>query len=279
MDKPKPEDFDMTNQEYVSLIAERRHFWQGNGTKITPENSGLTNQEFADLEAKLTALLLRNDGPQSIMWIWLKLFFPIVIVGGFIVFIVVSILQGMGISILMFDCMSIFAFGAGVFCLIWSKGEQNRQIQSRQKNEILSDRYRKLARYEKAFGEYQNQQENYWKSLRGVQFERALADLYTKLKHSVRTTKGSGDEGIDLIIDEKIIVQCKGHEKKISENVARDLYGTLKHHTEFESAVLACPSGFSNYVKKFVEGKPIELLTAKELVEMAESVNNNKKKE
>ena len=278
MRKPEPEDFGMTNQEYVSLVAERRQLWQGNSTKFTPENSGLTNQEYAALEAKLTQLVLQGDGIQSIFWIWLSTFFTFVIVGGIIGLIMVGILQAMGIPIensLLSFCVGVFVIGTGVVCFKKAPKEQNRQIQSRQKQNILSDRYRKVACYEKALGEYQNHQESYWKSLRGVQFERALANLYRNLGHSVQETKGSGDEGIDLILDDRIIVQCKGHEKQIGVGAIRDLYGTLKHHTEYKSAVLACPAGFSGPARKFADGEPIELLTAKELVEMAERVAIN----
>lgn len=136
--------------------------------------------------------------------------------------------------------------------------------------------YRKVCLYEESLRQYQDSVEEYWKSLRGTLFEKELARLYTSLGYSVRLTKGSGDEGIDLILhkdSKKIIVQCKGHEKPIGVGVIRDLYGTMIH-SGAECAVLACPAGFTDGVRKFAKGKPIELLSAKELVEMAEKAQS-----
>ena len=121
---------------------------------------------------------------------------------------------------------------------------------------------------------YELCREEYWKSLRGLEFEEALANLYRSLGYSVQETRAAGDEGIDLILQDdgkKIIVQCKGHEKPIGVGAIRDLCGAMTH-ARVERAVLACPAGFTDGVRKFADGKPIELLTAKELVEMAESV-------
>jgi hypothetical protein len=141
--------------------------------------------------------------------------------------------------------------------------------------QLSNPKYNKIDLYDEAIKKYELCQEEYWKSLRGVEFEKALAGLYRKLGHSVQETKGSHDEGIDLILDDRIIVQCKGHEKPIGVGTIRDLYGTLKHQTEFESAVLACPAGFTNGVRAFAYGKPIELIALKEIIEMAERVAIN----
>lgn len=162
------------------------------------------------------------------------------------------------------------------------------EINKRMRLKKLSDPiYRKiqlyedtLIQYKKVLIERQRQAEDYWKSLKGIEFEDALKKLYTDLGYSVIRTKASCDEGIDLILrkdKEKIIVQCKGHEKPIGVGAVRDLYGVMMH-SGAERAVLACPVGFTDGVRKFADGKPIELLTAKELVGMAESVHNDKKK-
>ena len=110
--------------------------------------------------------------------------------------------------------------------------------------------------------------------MKGVRFEESLADLYRKMGYSVRQTKGSGDEGIDLILEKegiKIVVQCKGHAKPIGVGVVRDLYGAMMHFGA-PTAVLACPAGFTEGVMQFVRGKPIKLVSAKELIEMAKSI-------
>jgi hypothetical protein len=146
----------------------------------------------------------------------------------------------------------------------------------------LSDpKYNKIDLYDEAIKKYELCQKDYWKSLRGVEFEKALANLYKSLGYSVLITKGSGDEGIDLILEKdnkETIVQCKGHEKPIGVGAIRDLYGVLMH-TRADSAILACPAGFTDGVIKFAHGKPIELIELVDIIDMAESVSNDKNKE
>jgi len=143
----------------------------------------------------------------------------------------------------------------------------------RESSSIASMRWA-ISRYEEAVTRYELAQQDYWKSLRGTKCEQALAGLYKKMGYSVRKTKASGDEGIDLILSKDgktTIVQCKGHEKPIGVHAVRELYGTMMHHRA-DSAVLACPAGFTQGTVQFARNKPIRLVSASELVEMAESV-------
>jgi hypothetical protein len=269
MEKPVPEDFGLTNQEYRSLVEQ---LWQG----PVPEDFCLTNQQY------LSILTRHPYNIFDFIWVWIKAFILSVIVGGLIGFVIAGVLQGMGLPIkdsFVNDFVGAFVIASGVGFFIQAYREQKSLIQSRQHQKKLSDhRYQKVALYEEAIREYQCHQESYWKSLRGVQFEKALANLYRNLGYSVQETKGSGDEGIDLILrknNKETIVQCKGHEKPIGVGAIRDLCGAMTH-AGAERAVLACPAGFTDGVRKFADGKPIDLLAAKELVEMAESVSNDK---
>lgn len=156
--------------------------------------------------------------------------------------------------------------------------------------ELSKPIYGKIRLYEDALDQYQKTteqywkslreiafemalaEEQYWKSLRGIDFETALADLYRNMGYSVRQTKGSGDEGIDLILQNegaKTVVQCKGHSKPVGVGAVRDLYGAMMHF-DADSAILACPAGFTEGVVQFVAGKSIQLVSVRELVDMAE---------
>ena len=129
-----------------------------------------------------------------------------------------------------------------------------------------------VSTYQQDLGRYNHRREQYWKSLGGVVFENELAALYRKLGYAVETTKATGDEGIDLILRKDgrtVLVQCKGHSRPIGIGAIRDLYGTLMHH-KADRAVLACPVGFTQGVIDFVQGKPIDLISARELVRMVE---------
>jgi hypothetical protein len=134
--------------------------------------------------------------------------------------------------------------------------------------------YRKVRLYESALNHFLQTTEQYWKSLRGVALEKALGNLYRKMGYRVRQTKGSGDEGIDLILEKegaKTVVQCKGHANPVGVGAVRDLYGAMMHFGA-PNAVLACPAGFTEGVVQFVSAKPIQLVSVKELIEMAERI-------
>jgi hypothetical protein len=139
----------------------------------------------------------------------------------------------------------------------------------------LQEYNRAVEQYEQAMVEYDNYRqtlEQHWKSLRGVAFEQELAHLYEKLGYEVQVTPATRDGGVDLILERdgtSTIVQCKGHDKPVGVRAARELYGTLMD-SHAHRAILACPVGFTPGVLSFVEDKPIDLVSADELVGMAE---------
>ena len=68
----------------------------------------------------------------------------------------------------------------------------------------------------------------YWREMRGIQFEEALAKLFRTRHCEVKTTKVSGDGGVDLIIKIGGLVlwaQCKGYAKPITVGPIREIAG------------------------------------------------------
>ena len=68
----------------------------------------------------------------------------------------------------------------------------------------------------------------YWREKRGVAFEKALQEFFVRRGCSVRTTNGSGDGGIDLILGMSGATywcQCKGHASPIGVAVIREIAG------------------------------------------------------
>ena len=115
---------------------------------------------------------------------------------------------------------------------------------------------------------------DYWADLKGPDFERELGVLYRQLGYLVQSTPTSGDEGVDLILrrdGKKIVVQCKGHKAPVGPAIARELYGSMVA-LRASKAILACTGGFTKGVREFAKNKPIELVSAPELVTMAHSV-------
>lgn len=103
-------------------------------------------------------------------------------------------------------------------------------------------------------------------SLSGVEFEMVCKHLLEKMGFYVKTTKMSGDGGIDLIaintqpiISGKYIVQCKRYTGSVGEPVIRDLYGVVTSERA-NKGVLMTSGHFTKSAVAFAEGKPIELI-------------------
>lgn len=245
MKKPAKEDFGLTDQEYTSLVAERDQI-----------NEAINKQPAYGILGQVIGAVYISLIVGGVVWMTFNI----------ISFFLLSDSQ-----------LSYIVFLGGSLCfLIFALNYiLNGNKKRTQYNERLSDsKFHKVAQYEEAISRYEKTQHTYWKSLRGTKFERALANLYKKMGYSVQQTKASGDEGIDLILskeDKTTVVQCKGYAKPIGISAARDLYGTMIH-CKADSAVLACPAGFTKVVENFVTDKPIQLISADDLVMM--STNN-----
>lgn len=114
------------------------------------------------------------------------------------------------------------------------------------------------------------QQESWWKSLDGSSFERELASLLKARGYGVSLQGSSGDGGVDIVLrtsdSQKIIVQCKAHTSTIGPGAVRELYGTMSHAGADESW-LVVTSGFTRGCWEFAAGKPIRLLTIRDLLQ------------
>lgn len=253
MKKPVPEDFGLTPEEYEKAVKER-----------FPVLEDFPREEISE-EAKYNILFSSIGGA---------------VIGGLIGWLFMSSIENEACFIWLFVItLSLMVggfIGGSKYDSIMAEINYERNKRYRQAEELSKPLREKVKNYENAQRDYQRSLKEYWLSLRGVEFEESLAQLYSNLGYAVEITKGSGDEGVDLFLqkDEKVIVvQCKGHEKPIGVGAIRDLYGAMIHF-EANSAVLACPSGFTIGVERFATDKPIQLISATDLVKMVESVGN-----
>lgn len=103
----------------------------------------------------------------------------------------------------------------------------------------------------------------------GNDFEYELAKLFRSIGYKVRRTGRSGDGGIDLELYAGnkycAIVQCKAHRNLVGPGPVRDLYGAFIHHGGSE-AWLISSSGFSKAAFEFSKGKPIRLLSIRDIL-------------
>jgi len=66
-----------------------------------------------------------------------------------------------------------------------------------------------------------------WRSLRGVDFENFLQQVFQALGYTVQTTKASGDQGIDLILTlrgRRIGIQAKGWSGSVGNKAVQEAF-------------------------------------------------------
>lgn len=111
-------------------------------------------------------------------------------------------------------------------------------------------------------------------SLSGVEFENVCQLLLEKMGFTTRTTKASGDGGIDLIAYSSeplfsgiYIIQCKRYTGSVGEPVIRDLYGVVTSERA-NKGILMTTGHFTRSAVAFAEGKPIELIDREKLLDL-----------
>ncbi|MGW7075613.1 restriction endonuclease [Streptomyces sp. NPDC054866] len=107
-----------------------------------------------------------------------------------------------------------------------------------------------------------------------VEFENLVADLFRAMGMQAVTTQRSSDGGVDVdaldptpIRGGKIVVQVKRYRNTVPPTAVRDLYGTAQG-AGANKGVLVTTSGFGPGAHTFANGKPLELISGTELVDL-----------
>ncbi|NJP46166.1 restriction endonuclease [Actinacidiphila epipremni] len=105
-------------------------------------------------------------------------------------------------------------------------------------------------------------------------FETLVADLFRAMGMQAVTTQRSGDGGVDVdaldptpITGGTIVVQVKRYRHTVPPTAVRDLFGTVQH-TGANKGVLVTTSRFGPTAHTFAHGKPLELVSGEQLVEL-----------
>jgi hypothetical protein len=101
--------------------------------------------------------------------------------------------------------------------------------------------------------------------LDGFRFELEVRNLIRKLGNDAEVTGGKDEEGIDIIVDDGNVVQCKAHKTPVGPAIAREFYGAMTH-IGAKRGILISLRGFTPGVFDFVRGKRIELWAVNDLV-------------
>ncbi|MFG3201435.1 restriction endonuclease [Streptomyces sp. NPDC048192] len=107
-----------------------------------------------------------------------------------------------------------------------------------------------------------------------IAFENLVADLFRAMGMQAVTTQRSNDGGVDVdaldpapIRGGKIVVQVKRYRHTVPPTAVRDLYGTVQD-AGANKGVLVTTSGFGPGSHTFASGKPLELISGPELVDL-----------
>ncbi|MEU5704626.1 restriction endonuclease [Streptomyces aurantiacus] len=107
-----------------------------------------------------------------------------------------------------------------------------------------------------------------------IAFEHLVADLFRAMGMQAVTTQRSNDGGVDVdaldptpIRGGKIVVQVKRYRNTVPPTAVRDLYGTAQD-AGANKGVLVTTSKFGPGSHTFANGKPLELISGSELVDL-----------
>ena len=115
-------------------------------------------------------------------------------------------------------------------------------------------------------------------SISPVEFENLIGHLFKSMGFDIKSTKVTGDGGIDLVAYNpqpvtggKYIIQCKRYFPNNNVGVVpvRDLFGVV-HAENANKGILITTSAFTSQAKDFAEGKPLELIDGEKLKTLLE---------
>lgn len=104
----------------------------------------------------------------------------------------------------------------------------------------------------------------------GLEFERACAEIFRRLGFDVTTTKASGDQGADLVLeakDRRIVVQAKRRRSKVG-NVAVQEVVAAKAFYQADAAAVVTNHYYSPAAIKLARANAVLLLDRRDLAAM-----------
>ena len=122
------------------------------------------------------------------------------------------------------------------------------------------------------------------RELKPWEFERYIAELFTKLGYKTTVTGGAYDKGIDVVAERdglKHYIQCKKYiTSTVGPGELRDFYGAIADHLAQAKGYFITTNKFTLEAERFAEDKPIELIDGNQLIKyirLAEESNQNVK--
>lgn len=99
-------------------------------------------------------------------------------------------------------------------------------------------------------------------NMKGHEFEKLVGELFHRMGYVVQYTKGSGDQGSDLIIEKfgkKKTIQCKRSGQKISNKAVQETVSAIKHY-KADSGMVVTNNFFHKSALDLAKSNYIELI-------------------
>ncbi|MDB5334635.1 MAG: hypothetical protein JWN70_254 [Planctomycetaceae bacterium] len=106
-----------------------------------------------------------------------------------------------------------------------------------------------------------------WSTLRGCDFELFLKDVFEELGFNVRTTKISGDQGVDLVASKgqvRIAIQAKGWANNVSNSAVQAVVAG-KLHYDCTSCVVITNSSYTRSARELARSTNCRLIDRTEI--------------
>ncbi len=103
----------------------------------------------------------------------------------------------------------------------------------------------------------------------GLQFEKYLEDLFTRLGYRVERTRYVGDQGGDLILTkggERILVQAKRYSKRVGNKAVQEAAAARPHY-KCTKAMVVANQEFTNQAHDLARSNQVELWGRRKLAE------------
>jgi restriction endonuclease Mrr len=119
---------------------------------------------------------------------------------------------------------------------------------------------------------YENLNVNQLKTLNGHQFEEFLVKLFDSMGYKSKKTKGSGDQGADLILEkfgETTVVQAKNYSNKVNNKSVQEVVASIKHY-KADKGMVVTTNYFQKSAEELAKSNNIELIDYPKLKKLIE---------
>lgn len=193
--------------------------------------------------------------------LWKECILSVGFVGGFNYFLYyLGDTKVLPYSVFWWSCLISFI----AFCVYWSHLFNTNPVRQFSQNQ--------LKRNSSHWAE-----QAWWWSLDGWQFEEEVAKIFTLHGYRATVTKGSGDGGVDIILEQegyRAIIQCKHYQNPVPPEPIRALWG-CKDDFGANEVILVASSGITQAGADFISNKPnFRVLNLDDIIRMSQQVNN-----